>query len=194
MAPADTDPGPELLPTAPLPGLVDGSRSSVIEAGIDVACKIGRAAERGKRVGAIFMIGDSQRVLEYSHQLIPNPFEGHGSEVRSLTNPANHDTLLELAKLDGAFVVRDDGFIQAAAVFLMPNKNELRIPAGLGARHVSAAAMTARTSATAIVVSATDGNIRVFSNGKLVCHLDPTIHHFPISLLNGGANSLDTNT
>ena len=87
-----------------------------------------------------------------------------------------------MAKLDGAFVIRGDGFIQSAAVFLATGESELQIPAGLGARHAAAAAVTTRTRATAIVVSATDGNVRVFANGKLVMQLDPDVPLGPIAV------------
>ena len=127
------------------------------------------------------MLGDSLKVLEGSQQLIPNPFKGHEDDVRRLTNPSIQETLMELAKLDGAFVIRGDGFIQSAAVFLATGDGELQIPAGLGARHTAAATVTARTRATAIVVSATDGNVRVFAGGKLVMRLDPDVPYGPIA-------------
>jgi len=47
---------------------------------------------------------------------------------------------------------------------------------------MAAAGVTARTHATAIVVSATDGNVRVFSGGKLVMQLDPDVPYGPIAL------------
>ena len=34
-----------------------------------------------------------------------------------LTNPDIHDALVELSKLNGAFFLRGDGFVQAADVF-----------------------------------------------------------------------------
>lgn len=54
--------------------------------------------------------------------------------------------------------------------------------AGLGARHAAAAAVTARTAATGVVVSATDGNVRVFSGGRMVLRMDPDIEHGPIHM------------
>ena len=177
----DVDPALEHLPVSDLLKLTDGIQPVVLESGVAIASKIGRAARRGKRIGAIFMLGDSLKVMEGAQQLIPNPFKGHEADLRRLTNPAIHNTLIELAKLDGAFVVRGDGFIQSAAVFLAAGESELHLPAGLGARHAAAAAVTARTGATAIVVSATDGNVRIFSYGKLVMQLDPDVPHGPIS-------------
>ncbi len=178
----DVDPTLEHLPVSDLLKLTDGIQPIVLETCVAIASKIGRSAQRGKQVGAIFILGDSLEVLKDARQLIPNPFQGHEDAVRRLTNPDIHHTLIELAKLDGAFIVRGDGFIQAAAVFLAANATELHLPTGLGTRHTAAAAVTARTKATAIVVSATDGNVRIFSGGRMVMQLDPVVPHGPIAL------------
>ena len=163
--------------------LTDGIRPKVLEAAITIACKIGRIAQRGKRLGAIFMLGDSLKVLEGAKQLIPNPFQGHDDNLRKLTNPDIHSALVELSKLDGAFVVRGDGFIQTAGVFLAPAKSEIELPPGLGTRHTAAAAVTTRTMATAVVVSATDGYVRAFSEGRMILQIDPQVE--------GGSLALD---
>jgi len=165
----------EKLAVSDLLKLTDGIQPRVLEAAVTVACKIGRAARRGKRIGAIFILGDSLKVLEESKQLVPNPFQGHDKANRMLTNPDIHDALVELSKLDGAFVLRGDGFIQAAGVFLTSPPTETALVAGLGARHAAAAAATMHTMATAIVVSATDGNVRAFSGGKMVLQIDPDV-------------------
>ena len=165
----------EKLAVSDLVKLTDGIQPKVLEAAVAVACKISRAARRGNRVGAIFMLGDSLKVLEGSRQLVPNPFQGHDKANRMLTNPDIHDALVELSKLDGAFVLRGDGFIQAAGVFLTSPAAETELVSGLGTRHAAAAAVTMRTAATAIIVSATDGLVRAFSGGKLVLQIDPEI-------------------
>jgi len=161
--------------------LTDAIQPKVLEIAIAIACKIGRAARRGKRLGAIFMLGDSVRVLENSKQLIPNPFQGHDEASRRLTNPDIHDAIVELAKLDGAFIVRGDGLIQTAGTFLASPEIEVVLPAGLGARHLAAAAVTKRSTSTAVVVSATDGNVRIFSGGSKVLHIDPEVPYGPIT-------------
>ena len=160
--------------------LTDGIRPSVMEAALCVACKIGTAARQGKPIGVLFMLGDSDEVAKGSKQLILNPFQGHEGPDRMLTNPAIHQMLTELAKLDGAFIVRGDGLIRAAGAFLAAPKTPVEVPAGLGARHTTAAAVTARTHATAVVVSATDGFVRAFSGGKLVLQMDPEVPLGPI--------------
>jgi diadenylate cyclase len=151
----------------------DDVRMSVLEASLEVACEIARAARRGKRLGAIFALGDSASVLEGSRQLVPNPFQSVAQQERSLLSPSIRDLLVELAKLDGAFVVRKDGVIQTAGAFLAASPADVEVPQGLGTRHLAAAAVTARTRTTAVVVSATDGHVRVFKTGKLVLHVDP---------------------
>jgi DNA integrity scanning protein DisA with diadenylate cyclase activity len=165
----------EYLAVSDLLKLTDGIRPSVLEIAINVGCKIGQIARSGKNIGAIIMLGDSVEVLKGSKQLIPNPFEGHGDADRRLTNADTQNALVELSKLDGAFVLRGDGFIQTAGTFLATFDVEVAIPPGFGARHLAAAAVTKRTAATAIVVSATDGNVRAFSGGTMVLQLDPNV-------------------
>jgi DNA integrity scanning protein DisA with diadenylate cyclase activity len=47
-------------------------------------------------------------------------------------------------------------------VFLVTNDVDLQLLAGLGTWHMAAAAITAYTAATVVVVSATDGYVRAF--------------------------------
>jgi DNA integrity scanning protein DisA with diadenylate cyclase activity len=165
----------EKLAVSDLLKFTHGIQPKVLEAAFEVARMIGRAARRGNRVGAIFMLGDERKVLKGSKPLVPNPFQGHDKAKRMLTNPDIHGALVELSKLDGAFVLRSDGFIQAAGVFLTSPPTETEMVSGLGTRHAAAAAVTVRTTATAIVVSATDGNVRAFSGGKMILKIDPDV-------------------
>ena len=178
----------EELSVKDLLSLTDGIRPAVLDAVMELARKIGLVARRKKRIGAIFTIGDSKEVLKYSKQLVPNPLQGHDEEDRRITDPRIHDSIIELAKLDGAFVIRGDGLIQTAGTFLNTGTNEnreelqrkreeLELPEGLGTRHVAAATTTARTEATAVVVSETDGNIRVFAGGEMVLKMDPSMDY-----------------
>lgn len=160
--------------------LTNGIRPTVMEAALLVACKIGVITRRGKPLGALFMLGDSDEVAKGSKQLVLNPFQGHEESDRMLTNPKTHQMLTELAKLDGAFIVRGDGLIRTAGAFLAAPKVQVEVPAGLGARHTTAAAVTACTHATAVVVSATDGFVRAFSGGQLVLEMDPEVPFGPV--------------
>ncbi len=176
----DVEPGVAEVSLHELIKLTNGIRPNVLEAVLRIACKIGRASRRGKRIGALFVVGDSDRILEGSKALILNPFEGHADEYRTLINENVDEMLVELAKLDGAFVIRGDGFIRTAGAFLSATTPVMELPKGLGSRHASAAAVTENTSATSIVVSATDGYVRAFSGGELVLQMDPDIPVGPI--------------
>lgn len=169
----DVQPEAATLSLHELIQLPKGVRRETLDAALNVACRIGRAAKRGKRIGAVFAIGDAHNILKSTRQLVFNPFRGYSPEARDLTQPEIHEMLVELAKLDGAFVARGDGYIVAAGVYLAHGDLAVDVPQGLGARHVAAAAATAKTNALAVVVSATDGNIRVFTKGKLILRMDP---------------------
>jgi DNA integrity scanning protein DisA with diadenylate cyclase activity len=180
---ADMEAGAEQEVITDLLKITDNVRPSVLEATLTVGSKIGRVVRRGgDRIGAIFMLGHSAQVLEGAKQMVPNPFYGHDEPSRQITNPQIHDALVEFAKLDGAFVIRGDGYIEAAGVFLATDEGEIDLPAGLGARHTAAAASSAHTGATAVVVSATDGNVRVFDNGRQILQMAPNLPYGPIDL------------
>ena len=179
----DVEAGAEQEVITDLLRVTDTIRPSVLEAALTVANKIGRVVRRGSdRIGAIFMLGDAAKVLEGAEQLVPNPFFGHDKELRQITNPEIHDALVEFAKLDGAFVVRGDGYIESAGVFLATTEEEIQVPTGLGARHTAAASTSARTGATAVVVSATDGNVRVFDDGRQILQMAPDVPYGPVGL------------
>jgi len=179
---ADVEPRTGEVQISDLLKLTDGIQASVLQATLIVACKIGRVGR-----GAIFMLGDSVNVQEGSRQLIPNPFQGVEAADRMLTNDKLHDTLIEFSKLDGAFIARGNGYIEAAGVFLALRGSDVDLPKGLGARHVAAAMATKRTSGSAVVVSETDRNVRVFSGGALVLQMDSEIlPEFPVWEQDGG--------
>ena len=46
------------------------------------------------------------------------------------------------------------------------------LPQGLGARHKSAAAVTAATSAVAIAISESTGNVTIFEKGKILFEIE----------------------
>jgi DNA integrity scanning protein DisA with diadenylate cyclase activity len=171
----DVEPSAGDLRLSELVKLTDGIRPDTLQIMLDVACRIGRITRTGRPLGALFVLGDSEHVLEHSRQLVINPFEGHGEATRTVMNPDTHQMLVEFAKLDGAFVLRGDGFIRTAGTFLAAPTTAVGVPRGLGARHLTAAAVTARTNATAVVVSSTDGDVRVFSHGELVLQMDPEL-------------------
>lgn len=76
------------------------------------------------------------------------------------------------ATIDGAFVIRGDGVIMSAGVFLKSAKPAESLPAGLGARHTAAAAITATTAAVSVVISQSTGMVSVFRKGRRILALE----------------------
>ncbi len=85
-----------------------------------------------------------------------------------ITNHELRENIKELAQLDGAFVVRGDGLIEAAARYITIDTSGVGIPRGLGTRHSSVAGITQVTKAIGIVVSQSGGKISIFREGQLV--------------------------
>ncbi len=82
------------------------------------------------------------------------------------------ETVEEYSSLDGAFIIRGNGVVEAAGARLKVGLSE-GLPSGLGARHAAAAGITANTRSIAFTVSESDGTVRVWRAGKLVASLEP---------------------
>jgi diadenylate cyclase len=146
--------------------LTDTASLKVVERVIALASELAREGREGHRVGAIFVVGDSAKVLEHSRPLVINPFAGHPEGQRNILQDHNWETAKEFSRLDGAFVVRSDGVVEAAGRYLETEKG-IDLPSGLGGRHLAAASITRKTKSVAVTVS-TSGVIRVFKDGRIV--------------------------
>jgi len=133
-----------------------------------LAIEIAREGREGKSVGTAFILGDSDAVLERSRQLILNPLAGHSETERKISNPDMRENIKELALLDGAFVIREDGTVEAAGRYISIDTSKVKLSKGFGTRHVSVAAITQETKAIGIVVSESGGVVRVMAKGKIV--------------------------
>jgi DNA integrity scanning protein DisA with diadenylate cyclase activity len=152
----------------------EGVSAGVMDALIELAVSIGVEGWEGRPVGALFVIGDSNTVMEKSRQLTLNPFQGYSEDEKNIMNPDVRHALHAFAVLDGAFVVREDGVVVAAGRYLnFDEEQELDVPLGLGARHMAAAGISRDSDAIAIVVSQTSGSVRVFRKGKAALELAP---------------------
>jgi diadenylate cyclase len=152
-----------------------GVHAEVLDALIDLAVTIGVEGWEGRPVGALFVVGDSNKVMENSRPLSLNPFQGYSEDERNLMNPEVRRALRAFAVLDGAFVLREDGVVLAAGRYLTFEEKDVRVPLGLGARHMAAAGISRDSEAIAIVVSQTSGAVRVFRHGRAVLELAPRI-------------------
>lgn len=152
----------------------EGMAPGVMDAIIDLAISIGVGGWEGRPVGALFVIGDSNTVMEKSRQLTLNPFQGYSEDEKHIMNPDVRHALHAFAVLDGAFIVREDGVVVAAGRYLnFDEEKDVDVPLGLGARHMAAAGISRDTEAIAIVVSQTSGSVRVFKRGKVALELAP---------------------
>jgi DNA integrity scanning protein DisA with diadenylate cyclase activity len=153
-------------------GLFVDSRAEpdVIRDVFELAIELGRKGQKGKPVGALFVVGDAGKVMNKSRPLSYNPFEKSHVHVG---DPIVNVMLKEFSRLDGAFVISDSGKIVSAYRYLEPSAEGVDIPKGLGARHMAAGAITRDTNAVAIVLSESDGMVRAFKAGELILELDP---------------------
>jgi len=154
----------------------EGVSAGVMDALLELAVSIGVEGWEGRPVGALFVVGDSNLVMEKSRQLTLNPFQGYSEDEKNIMNPDVRHALHAFAVLDGAFIVREDGVVVAAGRYLnFDEEQDLDVPLGLGARHMAAAGISRDTEAIAIVVSQTSGSVRVFRRGKAALELAPRV-------------------
>ncbi len=148
---------------------------NTIIAVVDIALDIGAMGREGKPVGTSFIIGNTEQVMHSSHQAVFNPFRGYAEEVRSITSPEVVESMMELAQLDGAFVISEEGIVEAAGRHLDAVSTVTRQLKGLGSRHRAAASITRHCEAIAVVVSESTGRVIIFDNGTVVATLQPVI-------------------
>jgi diadenylate cyclase len=146
----------------------------VLESLIELAVEIAREGREGRRIGTLFTLGAQQEVLAQSRPLILDPLLGHPESSRRLTDPGLRGTIKELAQLDGAFVVSDDGIVVSACRYLHAATTEVSLPLGLGSRHIAGANMSKATNALAVVVSESSV-VRLFCHGELVAEIIPEL-------------------
>jgi hypothetical protein len=146
-----------------------------IMAVIDIALDIGALGREGKSVGTMFVIGDTENVLRSSHQAVFNPFRGYPKKERIITLPEVVESIKELAQLDGAIIISDRGVIEAAGRHIDAAGVMTRQLRGLGSRHRSAAGITRKTAAVAVVISESTGRVTIFDKGRIIASLEPVI-------------------
>lgn len=162
----------EMISTANLPVVSEIVKPEVFDALLTTALELAIEGREGKPAGAIFVVGDQEEVLKFSHQMVINPFKGYPEEERHILDPRLKNTIKEFSSIDGAFVIRDDGVILAAGRHLDASGEAIEIPQGLGSRHRAAAGITNVTGAIAVVISESTGEVRLFSRGKMFMEIE----------------------
>ncbi|HLL56904.1 MAG TPA: diadenylate cyclase [Rubrobacteraceae bacterium] len=151
-----------------------GINTQVLKQAVTLAVEIAREGREGRKIGTLFVVGDSEAVLKASRPLILDPLLGHPDEAKYINDPNVRETLKELAQLDGAFVVSDGGVVLSAARYIDAVSDSLSLPLGLGSRHMAGASVSHRTNAVSVVVSESS-MVRVFDDGELVSEITPEL-------------------
>jgi DNA integrity scanning protein DisA with diadenylate cyclase activity len=146
----------------------------VLEQTVSLAVEIAREGREGRKIGTLFVVGDSGEVIKRSKPLILDPLHGHPDESKQIENPDMRETIKELAQLDGAFLISNGGVVLSAARYIDAASDSLDLPLGLGSRHVAGASISRQTRAVAVVVSESS-MVRMFDDGELVSEIVPEL-------------------
>lgn len=149
----------------------------VLRSVIELAIEIAREGREGRKIGTMFIVGDENAVLAQSRPLILDPLYGHPLDAKNIDDPNMWETVKELAQLDGAFIVSDDGYVLSATRYLDAHSTNVDLPLGLGSRHLAAASITLATDAVAVVVSESSV-VRILDDGKLIAEIIPELWLF----------------
>ncbi len=137
--------------------------------------ELAREGREGRKIGTLFVIGDVDTVVEKSRPLLLDPLHGHDRELLHVERADFRETVKELAQLDGAFLVADDGaFVSAGRYIDVDLSSPANFLPGLGTRHAAAASVTRETRATAVAVSQSSV-VRVFSSGEIRAEIIPEL-------------------
>lgn len=140
---------------------------------VELALRFAAEGREGKPLGTIFVLGDPEELKRHVRPLILNPLKGHPRKARSIHDMGFVESFRELTSLDGAFIIDNRGVVERAGVYLdAPLSRTVEVEKGLGSRHMSAAALTAKVEAIAVVISESSGTVSVFSKGSKVMSLD----------------------
>jgi diadenylate cyclase len=165
----------EILTSDFINDVVEAVQPEVFNAVLNIACELAAQGRENRKVGTIFVLGDDEKVLQFSRQMIMNPFSGYSENERNILNPELEETIKEFSAIDGAFVIKSNGVIVTAGRHLSAALESKDFPSGLGSRHIAAAGITNVTRAVAMVVSESSGNVSVFKNGKLFVTIEKPV-------------------
>jgi DNA integrity scanning protein DisA with diadenylate cyclase activity len=148
--------------------LMQNIKPEVLERILSIASEISVEGREGKSVGCLFVIGDVEKIKEFSKPLVLNPFFGYGEKERNILNPFMDETVKEFSTIDGAFVIRGDGVIELAGTLISTPEHNIVMPSGFGTRHVAAAAISWAAECIAIVVSQSTHRVTLFQKGQML--------------------------
>jgi DNA integrity scanning protein DisA with diadenylate cyclase activity/mannitol/fructose-specific phosphotransferase system IIA component (Ntr-type) len=143
-------------------------KPEVLERVIAVATELAVEGREGRPVGCLFVVGDSEKLATLTKPLVLNPFFGYKEEDRNILNPFMDETIKEFSSIDGAFIIRGDGVVEAAGSLIQAADYNHALPSGLGSRHAAAAAISVAADCIALVVSSSTGQVTLFRRGVMM--------------------------
>jgi DNA integrity scanning protein DisA with diadenylate cyclase activity len=173
----------ELFQSVGQPKLTEHIRRPVFEKALRLALELAHEGREGKPVGALLVVGDHREVEKCSVEGRINPFRGYTEKERNILDDSMNETVKEIAKLDGAFIIKGNGVIVAACATLRPALAGEKLSQGFGSRHAAAAAITASTKSIAITLSESTGDVRIWRRGAMITEIEKA----PRALLDGTA-------
>ncbi len=148
-----------------------GIQPQVMERVIALSAELGAQGREGRPIGALFcIVGKEETIAPYIQQMVMNPFHGYAEDVRHILDPTLAETIKEYASIDGAFLVRGDGILLRAGIFIKVDE-DVDLPGGYGSRHRVACAITKSINCMAVTLSQSTGEVTVFKNGLRVLTL-----------------------
>lgn len=165
----------EILTSDFISDVLENVRPEVFSVVLSIALELAAQGRESRKVGTIFVLGDDEKVMQLSRQMIINPFSGYSEDQLNILNPELEETVKELSAIDGAFVIKENGVLLTAGRHLSAALDSKDFPPGLGSRHIAAAGITSLTKAVAIVISESSGNVTVFKNGKLFVTIEKPV-------------------
>lgn len=143
-------------------------KPEVLERVIAVATELAVEGREGRPVGCLFVVGDSAKLATLTKPLVLNPFYGYKEEDRNILSPFMDETVKEFSSIDGAFIIRGDGVVEAAGALIQAADYNHALPSGLGSRHAAAAAISVAADCIALVVSSSSGQVTLFRRGVMM--------------------------
>ena len=162
----------ELVQSVGQPSLTERIKPAVFQKVLTLALELAQEGREGKPVGALFVVGDYREVQKYCVEGRINPFKGYTEKDRNILDDSMRETVKEMAKLDGAFVIKGNGVIVSGGTTLRPALAGEELSQGLGARHSAAAAITASTKSISISLSESTGTVRVWRLGAMITEIE----------------------
>ena len=102
-----------------------------LEQTITLAIELAREGREGRKIGTMFVVSDADEVLKRSRCLILDPLWHHPAEDKRIDDSNLRETVKELAQLDGAFVISDDGVVLSGTRYISASADGIDVPLGV---------------------------------------------------------------